>query len=114
MKTKKDFAKTEYDFEALKYATRVKVFKKDKTSFVVFVKDYWYSDEDTTDVVDGVIYTDNPQTDDDLKRCYVGDEVVYFPWPEYEKVEILSSSEEENHGSHPEVGFVTHKIEEIF
>lgn len=114
MKTKKDFDKTKFDFEALKYAVVVKVNKKDGSSVYAIVADYWWQSDNTADIVDCVLYSEEPKTNDELKKYYIGSEVLYFPSPEIESVEIISSIEEENHGSHPEVGFETKTIKELY
>jgi hypothetical protein len=104
MKTKNDFNKNDYDFSALKRATKVKVHKTDGTNFIANVLDYWWQDDETADVVDAVI-EDGP---------LAGGAILHFPSPDIERVEILESQEKENHGSHPEIGFEAKNIDKMY
>ena len=65
----------------------------DDTSRILTVQDYWYTDDTHADLVEG-IYKDGEGPFEQL----------FLPSPEIQRVKILDSREEENHGSHPEHG----------
>ncbi len=90
---KSEFSKNQYDFEALKFATKVEILFMDDTSKVMTIRDYWHTDDKHADLVEGT-YEEGGGPFGQL----------FFPSPEIQRVEILESQEEENHGSHPDHG----------
>lgn len=97
------------DWEKMKCSTSLKLSMKDGSTKILKGYDYWWSNPDNADVIDGVIYDVVDGTEE-----YMGTGVTYLPNPDIESIEILTSQEEENHGSHPEVGYVFKTIKELY
>lgn len=74
--------------------------------------DYWYGNDDMTDVVDGAVYAIGAGADDVGE--YLGNEVTYLPNPSIKKIEIVETQDAENHGSHPEISYEQKSINEIY
>ncbi len=51
--SKENISKEQYDFEALKYATKVEIFYNDDTSKIMNISDYWYTRKYDADLVEG-------------------------------------------------------------
>jgi hypothetical protein len=104
---KSDF-KEGYDFEALRYATELKVYLKDGVVWEVKVSDYWPIEDDRyPDFLDAWFRLEGSSASFRQRD-------VLLPSPEIERVEIVSRIEEENHGSHPEFGFSVPPLAELF
>ncbi len=107
--TKKDIMPG-IDWEKIKYSTALKITMQNGEDRLLTGYDYWYGNPDTIDIVDGSIYEyKNGQRGELIETT-----VVQLPNPSIKKIEILSIQEQENHGSHPEVGYVFSKIKELY
>jgi hypothetical protein len=88
---KSEFLKDQYNFEALKFATKLEILFMDDTSKIMIVQNYWHTDDRHADLIEGY-YEDGSPIDGQL----------FFPSPEIQEVRILESQKKENHVSHPD------------
>jgi len=109
--TKADF-EDRFDFEALGKATEVRVHMINGDTNRVYVTDYWPTSKYLTDYLDG---SPSKEGVDYVCSGKVNSEFEFqVPHPDIDYIEILSSTNKPNHGSHPEVGFNFIVLEDLY
>lgn len=103
----------EVDWEAMKYASVLRLHRADGETWILRVNHYWYGTPQTGDIVDGLFYLAKDKNDTLGTPLPLMVE-LRLPNPEVVGIEILRRLDKENHGSHPEYAYVWPTIDEIY
>lgn len=106
----KQEAMPEVDWEAMKYASRLRLTMKTGETYIARSFTYWPTASPYADLLVGPIYLE--QEDGELGPPQMQE--LPLPNPDVVAIEIINSFDHENHPSHPEHAYVFPTVGELY